>query len=161
MKVTCSYCGLPFNARRVEEARPVYCCSGCAVAARIPEGSGDWPMTPELGLACAIGFLGFNQGLMETLATLLTGDGKLDAARGARLASLGLGGVVWGLAVWLQRRSGAHTVGDWFVQVATGLTIVAAWVTGNAWCAMAANVGLVAWSVRGWARTRGRKPPPA
>jgi hypothetical protein len=156
MKVTCEYCGLPFSVRRVEPQRAVYCCSGCAVAARIPVGGGDWPLTPELGLACAIGFLGFNQALMEILAGLLAGDGKLDAADGARWASLGLGVVVWGLLVWLQRRTGANTVGDGVVLAATGLTMVAAWVTGNAWCAIGANAGFVAWSVRGWARAQRR-----
>ncbi len=161
MKVTCTYCGLPFNARRVEAGRPVYCCSGCAVAARIPEGGGDWPLTPELGLACAIGFLGFNQGLLEVLAGLLAGDGKLDAARGARLASLGLAVVVWGLVVGLQRRSGARSVGDAVVQITTALTIAVAWVSGNAWGAFGANLGIVAWSIRGWARVWAKKPPKA
>ncbi len=161
MKVTCTYCGLPFNARRGEAGRPVYCCSGCAVAARIPEGGGDWPLTLELGLACAIGFLGFNQALLEVLAGLLAGDGKLDAARGARWASLGLAVVVWGLVVGLQRRSGARSAGDAGVQIATALAIAAAWVSGNAWGACGANLGMVAWSIRGWARVGAKKPPKA
>lgn len=153
-RVTCHYCGLPFKVRRVEPGQPVYCCSGCAVAARIPAQGGDWPLTAELGLACAAGFLFFNQVLLEVLAGLMRGDGREVTADRIHLAGLGLGVVVWLLLAIFQWRSGARRAIDGVVLAVTGLTLGAALFTSSAWCAAGAVAGLMLWAARGLGRKR-------
>lgn len=154
-RTTCTYCGLPFRVRRVAPDRPVYCCAGCAVADRLPREGGDWPLTAELGTACAVGFLYFNQLLLGVLGGLLAGEGRLVVAARLHLGGLGLAGVVWALVALFQWRSGARRMVDLVVLALSAATLGAAWITGSAWCAAAAGAGAIAWAARGLARRPG------
>ena len=149
-RVTCHHCGLPFRTWRVDPGRPVFCCTGCAVANRIPvDAQGNFPVNATLVSALAAGFVYFNQLLFWMLAALLAGEGKDDSAAKAAMVSLLAGAATWlVLSGWLFR-SGAGRVGDMLV---AGLVLaigIAGWASGSLACSAAANGLLLAWSVRG------------
>jgi hypothetical protein len=82
-RVTCGFCGLPFNVRNVREGAVYYCCSGCALASRIPVNEGQMPVSRGLVIALALGFGLFNQILFGALGLALVGEGR--AAVGGKL----------------------------------------------------------------------------
>ena len=61
-RIQCSYCGLPFTVRQTEAGHASYCCSGCALASRLPpvDSNGQFPVTPALIVALGVGFAFFN-----------------------------------------------------------------------------------------------------
>lgn len=148
--VACTHCGLPLRVARVTPGRPVYCCSGCALAARVPvDAQGQFPVNGALVTALGVGFVAFNQVLFWLLAVLLAREGQSATAARLTLASLAIGGVVWGTLAWLQFAVGARRVSD-FAIVALGAGAVVLGVMASEPCVVAAgNLGLVAWSLRG------------
>lgn len=158
--VTCDYCGLPFKVRRVEPGRPVYCCTGCAVASRVPvDAKGDFPVNGALVSALVVGFVLFNQLLFWGLATLLAGEGRADAAAKCALASWAAAGATWfALAAGL---TGAKSLrgSDLAVAGATLALAAAGWHWGAPVYAVFANGLFLLWSVRGLLKKKTSRKP--
>lgn len=156
MRQPCSYCGLPFQVRRVEPGQPVYCCAGCALADRVraPGSDGNFPITPELVLTLVAGFGAFNQALFALLAWLIAHDGRLELAVRFSWISLVVGPVVWGLGSWNQRRAGARGGMEITVGLLTLVVIICGWLVRSPGCALGGTLGLLVWQSRGWFRAR-------
>ena len=140
--------------------RRVYCCSGCALAARISAGGAADapPPAPALVAALGLGFAYFNQLLLWLLAVLLAreeaaGRAPLDPGSLAWM-SLGLACVVWNLLACAQIFLGARRPADWAVLTVSGAGLVGAvWGAGPA-MGMAATTLLGAWALRGLAKKK-------
>ena len=150
-KVACHYCGLPFKALRVQPGREYFCCSGCAIASRVPvDGNGKFPTNPTLLTALGVGFVFFNQLMFWLLAVLLIREGRAPVADRFETASLAAGTLAWvALAIaqwWLGARRWVDTV---VVALTAGL-LASAYASGSLACAAAAGVALATWSVRGF-----------
>ena len=160
MKVVCAHCALPFSVARVAPGRAVYCCSGCALAARItmratPDAAEVPAINPALVTALGSAFVLFNQLLFWLLAVLLARSA--DAAIYAeRLAWVSLGaGVLLALVLGgLQAAAGARRGGDWLVWASAAAVIGCAVVNGSPAVALLANASLATWALRGLVRTR-------
>jgi len=158
--VTCAYCGLPFKVRRVTPGRAVYCCTGCAVASRIPvDAKGDFPVNAALVSALATGFVYFNQLLFWGLATLLAGEGRTDAAATCARVSWCAGAVTWLVLAVALVRSGPARAADLLLLGASLALVVTGWLMGSLACAAGANGLLLAWSVRGLLKKKTRRIP--
>ncbi|MFA6286314.1 MAG: hypothetical protein WC661_02945 [Opitutaceae bacterium] len=154
-KVACHYCGLPFKALRVQPGREYFCCSGCAIASRVPvDADGKFPTNPALLTALAVGFIFFNQLIFWLLAVLLVREGRVPVAGRFEVASLVLGTVTWLALVVVQWRLGARRWVDAVVAVLTAGLLASGLASGSQACAAAANAALVAWSVRGFLRKK-------
>lgn len=156
MKVTCEHCGLPFSVARATPGRAVYCCSGCALAARVPvDASGQFPVNATLVTALGLGFGLFNQ-LLFWLLALLVAQRSEDAENAARLAwgSSGIGAVVWAALVLCQARVGARRAADCVLAAASGAGLVWACSAAAPGFAFAANALFALWSLRGLRRRK-------
>ena len=165
MKVVCSHCGLPFSLVRPAKDRAVFCCSGCALAARLlpaSEVGGGMRSSGPLVVALSVGFVGFNQILFWLLSALLAR--RAEAVVGAEVAvdtvdtlqlawvSLGLGAAVWLAIVVIQWRLGARRAEDGLVGLlGAALLALAFWSVSPA-CAFAASATQAAWALRGFNR---------
>jgi len=158
--VTCAYCGLPFKAVRVEPGRPAYCCTGCAIASRVPvDAKGDFPVNGALVSALATGFLFFNQLLFWALSVVLRTEDRFAAANACELASWGAGAATWlVLAAGLVRTGAGGWADRAFVAIALVTGVVGA-LGGSLACAAGANALLLAWSVRGLLKQKTRRKP--
>lgn len=155
--VICEHCGLPFRVTRVRPGQPVYCCSGCALAARVPvDAQGQFPVNGALVTALGVGFVAFNQLLFWLLAVLLAREGQIQTAGKLTLASLAAGVAVWGAVVGLQFVVGARRVLDSVVMVAGAAAVTLGIVAGEPCVALAGNLGLIAWSLRGVRRRKNK-----
>lgn len=158
MKVVCEHCGLPFSVMRATPGRAVYCCSGCALAARVPvDANGQFPVNSALIAALSTGFVFFNQILFWLLAVLLAR--REDAAALSNsgrfvFASLTVGIAVWATLAVFQIKSGARRVLDWIVLALALGGVVLALARANPAIAAIANGLLAAWSLRGLARKK-------
>lgn len=158
--VTCDYCGLPFKVRRVEPGRAYYCCSGCAIASRVPvDGRGDFPITPALVAALGVGFVFFNQLLAWLLAALLAGEGRSELAAKFVLASWITGAAVWLALVVAQARAHGGRVADAGVALLALALGGAGALAGSLACGALGNSLLLAWSVRGVLKKKTRRKP--
>lgn len=163
MKAFCAHCGLPFSVARAAPSKAAYCCSGCALAARLAPDAQDDAGGAAPGravmLAGAVGlsFAFFNQALFWMFSLLLARRaGAEDAATAQRLvfASLATGGAAWlGLGV-LQARVAGRRPADLLVSVATFAVLAGAFFTVRAEPALAANAALGAWALRGLAKRK-------
>lgn len=157
--VACRYCGLPFKVRRVEEGRDYFCCTGCAMLARVPvDAQGQFPVNAHLIAALVTGFLYFNQLLFWGLASLLAGDTsqRVLAERFGWL-SAGTALAVWLVVLSLQIRERTARTSD-FVMLA--LVLGAHALAFRAWppsalCMAMSNAAVLLWSSRGLLK---RKP---
>jgi hypothetical protein len=148
--VVCTHCGLPFRVARVRQDKPVYCCSGCALAARVPvDAEGQFPVNGALVTTLGVGFAAFNQLLLWLLALLLAREGQVETAATLTLASLALGLGVWGALASLQIGVGARRVLDLAVLGAGAGAVVLGVIVREPCLALAGNIGVIAWSVRG------------
>lgn len=160
--VQCSYCGLPFRVRRVEAGSPLYCCSGCALASRLPPvgPQGQYPVTPALVAALVVAFAFFNQVLFWTLAVLLAREGRADTARIFAGVSTGLGvlvGLALAVGIW---RAPVRRWTDAAVALAALLVMATAWQREwPAGRAVGADAALVFWLARGWGKQKFRRKP--
>lgn len=158
MNVVCEHCGLPFSIARPAPGRAVYCCSGCALAARVPVGAnGEFPVNAALVTALGLGFVFFNQVLFWLLAVLLArqanGVDALNAGRFA-IASLSLALAVWAVLALFQLRSGARRAVDWLLIGATLTGAIWALATAKPELAVLANAVFGAWAARGLTRKK-------
>lgn len=151
MKVVCEHCGLPFSVSRVAPGRAIFCCSGCALAARVPvDANGHFPVNAALVSALGTGFVFFNQGLFALLAVLLNreADGAVNAGRFV-WASLLTGALLALVLAVIQARVGARRLVDGMVLAACVALVALGLATKSPGCAMAGNLGLVLWAARG------------
>ena len=154
-KVSCHYCGLPFKVVRVQPGREYFCCSGCAIASRVPVAAdGRFPANPTLLTALGVGFVFFNQLMFWLMSVLLVREGRLPVAGRFEAASLAAGALVWLVLVLAQWRLGARRSVDILVAVLTAGLLASGFATGSLPCAGAANAALVAWSARGFLKKK-------
>jgi len=155
-QVRCQYCGLPFNVRRIEPGRRYFCCSGCALASRLPPGGveGRYPVVPALIEGLAVGVLFFNQLLFWSVGLEVVREGRIETGQTLTEISAVLGAVVWialGVGLWSAAR---RRWSDGLVTAASGALVVAAfWPPLSAGWIVAANAALALWLARG----RGKK----
>jgi hypothetical protein len=150
-KVACTYCGLPFRAVRAEPGKTYFCCSGCALASRVPvDAQGHFPVNATLVAALATGFVLFNQGLFALLAGLLAREGRAETAAHLDLVSMLLAAIGWSALVTGQWRAGARGAIEGLVTFATFGVLVAGFYTQTLGCLLAGNAALALWSVRGF-----------
>ena len=162
-RVQCHYCGLPFNVRRIEAGRAAYCCSGCALASRLPPGgvAGQYPVTPALVAAVVTGFGYFNQVLFWTVALALAQEGRVETARTFGRLSAGLGVLVLGGLVAGLGRAAARRWSDALVALAALALLVAALRPAlSPGTAVGANAALALWVARGWGKLKLSPKPP-
>ena len=156
-RIQCTYCGLPFTVRTVEPGRAVFCCSGCALASRLPAAGsgGEFPITPALVVALVTGFALFNEVFFWGLALALARDQRAELAQLFVRVSAGLGLLVWGLLAAGMWRAAVRHWTDGLVAAATLIVMVGSLVpTLSAGCELAANAVLVLWLARGWGKQR-------
>ncbi len=157
-RVACGFCGLPFSVRSTGAGVTHYCCSGCALASRIPLAEGALPISTGLVVALVLGFGLFNQLLFAALGLAVAGEGRPEAGLRLCLVSVGVGLLLVAAVVGLTILSRARRWSDGVVLA--GALLAAGWgapaVAGGRLPAvlapLAANLGLAAWLARGWAR---------
>ena len=156
-RIQCSYCGLPFTVRKVEPGRAVFCCSGCALASRLPApgAGGEFPITPALVVALGTGFAFFNEAFFWGLAQALARDHHAVQALLLTRVSAGLGVLVWGLLAGGMWRSAVRHWTDALVAGATLTIIAGALVLElSAGGMLTANIILGLWLARGWGKQK-------
>jgi LPXTG-motif cell wall-anchored protein len=158
-RVTCSFCRLPFHIARVREGAEYYCCSGCALASRIPVQDGQLPVSPGLLVALAAGFGLFNQVLFGVLGAAVAAEGRPETGEKLVWVSVAIGAVVLlgfsGLLVLARTRRWSDGVvllpalaaGVWASVAAARGTWLEATIA-----LFVANLLLALWSSRGWFR---------
>jgi hypothetical protein len=158
MKVACEHCGLPFSVPRVAPGKAVYCCSGCALAARVPvDAQGQFPVNAALVTALSAGFVFFNQAMFWMLSLLLARRADAASATNAgrfAVASLALGGATWAALAFFQTRAGARRAVDQALIALSGVVLGWAVSRGRAEIALGANLVLATWALRGLARKK-------
>lgn len=159
-RAVCSYCGIPFRAfRGATEGGPAYCCSGCAMAARLNISAEKFPVTPQLVYLLVLGFGIFNQALLIVLAMALVNEGRAETAELFAAASAIVALVLFVAALAWQWRSRLVRATDLAVFVIAGAfaTADAFLLAGTAFGAaslagLAATCGAALWQSRGFAR---------
>ena len=162
-RTQCSYCGLPFNVRRIEPGRADYCCSGCALASRLPlaGGGGQFPVTLALVVALGAGLALFNQVLFWVIALALAREHRVAEALLCARISVGLGiAILVGMvaALW---GAGCRRWQDGLMTAATlGVLAVTFGLSRSAGDVVLANTVMALWLARGWGRREfARKRP--
>ncbi len=156
-RVQCSYCGLPFKVRQVEAGRPIYCCSGCALASRLPVAGagGQFPVTADLVVAVAVGFAFFNEVLFWLLGVSLALEHRFAPALVFARISAGTGALVWVVLAAGIVRAPTRRWGDGVVALATLAAAVLAFQAPlSAGGIVAANAALGLWVARGWGKKK-------
>jgi hypothetical protein len=156
--VACRYCGLPFKVSRVEPGRDYFCCTGCAMLARVPvDPQGQFPVNSHLISALVTGFLYFNQLLFWLLSILLARDAaQSELAQRFGWLAAAAAFVVWAAVLIVQLREKSARAGD-FVVAALALAVhglAFRVLPPSAVCMAAANAVLLLWSVRGLLRRK-------
>lgn len=160
-KQPCQHCGLPTwvpdptDGDATSESRPVFCCTGCAFAHRLaakPGAAGT--LTPLQTAAWVTGFAIFNQAVFWVLAVLLREEGRASLSRAAGYASIGLGGLLWLVLVAALATGRRWSRMDLLVWGLTLAGVLLGLFTYSISCAMEATLGLLAWTLRGFLRTR-------
>jgi hypothetical protein len=156
-QVQCSYCGLPFKVRQIAAGRAQFCCSGCALASRLPtaDASGQFPVTAGLVAALGMGFAFFNEVLGWTLAMALTREHRATIALIFARISVGLGLLVWATLAAGIGRAPARRWSDAALALATlAFIVIAISPPFSAGGVVAANATLGLWLARGWGRKK-------
>jgi len=156
-RVQCTYCGLPFRVRAVEPNRAYYCCSGCALAGRLPRpnAGGEFPVTPALIIALCAGFVFFNEVLFWGLGIALAHDQRAAQAALFARVSAGLGALAWVTLVAVVARAPSRRWTDALAVTATMAGLVVAVASGRqAGWVLLANGALALWLARGWGKLK-------
>lgn len=158
-RVTCAFCGLPFSVRRVPEGVPLFCCSGCALASRIPVHGDALPVSRQLIAALALGFGLFNEVLFGVLGSALVDEGRIVVATRFLVISGMVGAALFAANLVLMLTARTRTWTD-AIAVSVPLALagwavaraIGAGVTSAAFPLLLANLAFAAWWSRGWAR---------
>jgi len=159
-RAVCSYCGIPFRVFG-DGARDGadYCCSGCAMAARLNVSAEKFPVTPQLVYLLILAFGVFNQALLIVLALALVNEGRAQTAERFAAASAIVAIVLFAAALVWQWRARLVRATDIIVfALAAGLAVTDAFLLFDARFGAASLAGLVAtgsaalWQSRGFAR---------
>lgn len=158
-RVQCAFCGLPFNVRQMRENVEYFCCSGCALASRIPVHEGQLPVSPALIGALAIGFALFNEFLFAALGAAVVAEGRAEAGERLVWVSLALGAIL--LVAQLVLLAAARTR-RWTDLLAAAVALGCAGMAGYAWqkgapvpaagYLLLSNFLCSLWHLRGWFR---------
>jgi hypothetical protein len=143
--------------RRSEPGRAEFCCSGCALASRLPRAGegGQFPVTPALVIALGAGFALFNQVLFWVLSVQLAGQHRAPEALICARVSGGVGIVLWAALVAAIWRTGCRRWTDVLVMVATlGALAAATGLTRSSGNVLLVNATLVLWLARGWGKQK-------
>lgn len=158
-RVTCAFCGLPFSVRSAPEGATHYCCSGCALASRIPVGEGKLPLSKPLIAALALGFGTFNQMLFTVLGAAVIAEERIEVGSRLMVVSLAIG-----LLVLLVSVAFLTTTRPWRISdaIGSGLGFAAAglavWsvlqsdMMNANWFLLGTNLWFAFWMSRGWLR---------
>jgi len=130
-KIPCTFCGLPVRVGSDPSEEPVYCCSGCALAAQIPMDGGYLPISRQLIVSLTLAFAYFNQFLFWSLAFALRGEGRDLLADRFEWITLALGALVLIGTLIVFFRASVHRWTDWLVMALIGLSVVFAVVSGS------------------------------
>jgi len=157
-KVACSFCGLPFSVYRAEPGVDYFCCSGCALASRIPLGTrGQFPVSAGLIVALAFAFGLFNQFLFGVLGSAVIDEGRVEVGARLQLVAIILGGAIvlvgTAFALVSRGRSGGDAIIAPLVLVICGWFAWVAWRLGPGLVTapfFATNLVLALWLARGW-----------
>ena len=158
VRVTCSFCGLPFSVRTAQADAQHFCCSGCALASRIFARDSGTPLTRELIIALVLGFGLFNQCLFALLAAN-TAKANYEASSTFAVISIAIGTFefVAGIACVLVAKSRRAT--DVAVSALAILPAIMAArsasvgeVRSSAWLLLIGNLCGALWVLRGWFR---------
>jgi hypothetical protein len=156
-RIQCTYCGLPFRVRQAEAGCAHYCCSGCALASRLPQPGtgGQFPATPAVVAALGVGFAFFNEVLFWTLAIALDWEHRADTALVFARVSAGLGVLVWAaLAAGMWRAPVRHWTDALLALATLAALAVALQPRLSAGRAVGVNVALGMWVARGWCKLK-------
>jgi hypothetical protein len=158
-RVTCGFCGLPFHVRTVREATEHFCCSGCALASRIPMHGDALLVSRELVVALALGFGLFNQTLFAVLGTAVTKEGNAEVGATFITIAIAVGAVLFAVSGLFLVTARSRRWSDGLAALAAAsLAAFAGWrgcmsgVSGIAAPLLIANLWLGAWWSRGWLR---------
>ena len=157
IRTQCSYCGLPVKVRQLDPGRAYYCCSGCALASRLPPpgAGGEFPVTPALLVALGAGFAWFNEVLFWTLAMALAHDQRAAQAVLFARVSTGLGALVWVTLIAAMARAASRHWTDALAGAVTLAGLVGAFWSGRpAGWIVAVNIALLLWLSRGWGKLK-------
>jgi hypothetical protein len=155
--VNCRYCGIPFHVRRNEPGQDYFCCSGCALLARVPvDAQGNFPVNAHLVWALALGFLYFNQLLAWAVAALLLREGRAALADRFWWITISAAFAVWLGVFWLQHKEKVARGKDYAFGIICLTLLGAAFV---AWpprggLLAAANAIWLGWAFRGLLRRK-------
>lgn len=159
-KPPCTFCGLPVRVGpNLSNEQPIYCCSGCALAAQIPVDGGNLPISRQLIVSLALAFAYFNQFLFWSLAFALRGEARDVLAGRFDAITLAIGIVVLVATVVVFLSARVHRWTDWVVLTfVAGLTVVGVilGIEGGlsstvAWV-LATNTLMVILLSRGWVK---------
>lgn len=158
-RVTCAFCGLPFRVRVARPGESHFCCSGCALASRIPVTAEGLPVSRALVVALVLGFGLFNQLLFTALAAATAAEGRQAEADLFVLVAQAVGGVLTVACMAFVVTAIQRTASDWGVLVAAlagGGVALWRWMSlgpaASSWVLLATNLFLAAWLTRGWLR---------
>jgi hypothetical protein len=156
-RVSCHYCGLPFQVKRVVPDRDYFCCTGCAITSRLPiDEKGQFPVNAHLVSALVAGFLFFNELLFWLVAVLLVRESRMMLAERFFWLAGGAALAVWIALAVLQWREKAARVADFAVMALGLIVLLVTFRRLPPWPLPMAitNFGLIVWSVRGLLRKR-------
>jgi len=158
-RVTCAFCGLPFRVRLAPPGTRHYCCSGCALASRIPMDGDRLPVSRGLIIALVLSFGLFNQILFTALAVATAAEGRQDQADLIALVAQVVGGVLAvaciGFLVTARTRRFSDGLFLGVAVLAGGVAVSRGWWADRAatgWCLLGLNGALALWLARGWMR---------
>lgn len=159
-RLNCGYCGLPYrSSRKPAPDGKAFCCSGCAMAARLGIEGDQFPVTPQLVFDLAFGLGVFNELLLVPLAMVLRNGGNDGGAAlcvaisGGLGATLYLAALVWQASIRWMRSGDAVLYVLLAAPVFAGSGVALYLKTGGAaLLAAAANLVLAVWLARGFLR---------
>jgi hypothetical protein len=158
-RVSCDFCGLPFSVRSAPAGATHYCCSGCALASRIPVHDGTLPVSKQLVAALALGFGVFNQMMFAVLGAAVAGERRVEMGGKLMIVSLLIGLVVLLVNVTLLTTTRPRRISD-IVGGSLGVlaAVLAVWSilksdgVNATWFLLGANLWFACWMSRGWVR---------
>ena len=159
-RLTCGYCGGPFRAQgNPAPEGDVFCCSSCAMAARLGVEGDKFPVTPQLVFDLVFGLGVFNQLLLVPLAIVIRNEGNEGGAALCVAISGGLGVALYLAALAWQSRMRWMRSSDAVLYALLAAPVIVGAVGAlhlkridAALVSAAANMMLAVWLARGFLR---------